>query len=260
MYKLKVKNIIVVLMVMVLIAPITVKASEPQYSGIISGASRKISEIQDVKFTTEVMWTNQKSDLYQEPNTDTEPVDYIDWNTDLEVTRINQEWYMVWFEDVNYYIMASCLSEDECSYTTTKIPKYSGFKSFMDYRTITQKNSPQYKLQQVANNEAHGIRGIDHRFCVAVGTGTGAEVGDYGELILSNNVSLPIIVSDIKANKHTDVGNLISIQANCCSEFIVDINSLNKNAKRDGTLSSAEELWDSPVVEIKIFDYNYFEK
>ena len=59
-------------------------------------------------------------------------------------------------------------------------------------------------------------------------------------------------MADQKANKHTDSANIVTISTNCLSEFIVDRQALNRNAKRDGDISSCCAEWKSVVKQIKV--------
>lgn len=146
-------------------------------------------------------------------------------------------------------------------YDKFDVPKNSGFKSYMTYKAITDKSSKQYMLQsRYAYTGDYGIRKINDRYCVAIGTGFGAQIGDYADLILENGEIIPIIVSDIKADKDTDSGNIMTVQNGCVSEFIVDTTALSKNVMKYGDVSKATELWDSSVKEIKIYDKNVFYK
>ena len=146
-------------------------------------------------------------------------------------------------------------------YDKFDVPKSSGFKSYMTYKAITDKSSKQYMLQSLyAYTGDYGIRKIDDRYCVAIGTRFGAQIGDYADLILENGEIIPIIVSDIKADKDTDSSNIMTAQNGCVSEFIVDTTALSKNVMKYGDVSKATELWDSSVKEIKIYDKNVFYK
>ena len=145
------------------------------------------------------------------------------------------------------------------------IPEYYGFKSWMSYKAITNKSSKQYKLQQIASTGFGGVRVVDSRMCVAIGTAFGTEIGTYIDLILENGTIIPCIVGDIKDQKHTDSSNVFTIvtknkKTYCCSEFIVDTKQLDKNAAKAGDISYADDNWDSPVVSIIVYDENIFEK
>lgn len=83
------------------------------------------------------------------------------------------------------------------------------FKSYMDYRTITNTASPQYQLQQLATSE-NGIRYIDDRMMIAIAN---YKVGDKLDLTLSSGIVLKVIVGDVKGSTsciHPD-GSLFEI-------------------------------------------------
>lgn len=218
-----------------------------------------IESLQESDFTT--MYTNDRVNIRRFASTDSEIIATLNWNTEVKVLPDSDGWYKVWYEDEVYYIASDYVSESQCDYNLTYIPNYSGFKSYMGYNCISSKSSPQYKLQHTfAYTGNYGIRMVDDRYCVALGTGTGATVGDYGELELANGYIIPIIVGDIKANQHTDASNLISVAANCASEFIIDNGSLDRTAKNRGDLSAVDPLWESKVVVIRIYEYNVIER
>lgn len=128
------------------------------------------------------------------------------------------------------------------------------FKSFMDYRTITSKTSNQYKLQQIAESTYDGFRTVDDCYCIAVGTAVGAKVGQYVDIILKNDMTIKCIVGDIKADKDTESNNIYTSLNGCCSEFIVDKNYLSDTVLLSGNVSNHNELWDSPVKEIVVYE------
>lgn len=135
----------------------------------------------------------------------------------------------------------------------------NGFKSYMDYRTITNKSSEQYKLKEFAYIGNYGIYQINNRYLIAVGTGVGAEIGTYVDLFLENGTYIPCVVGDIKDDRHTLKDNITTARNGCVSEFIVDKNILTKSVKAMGDMSYCEEGWDSPVVTIKVYNKNFFD-
>lgn len=156
------------------------------------------------------------------------------------------------------------LEEDEkCStilnYNDFNVPSNSGFKSFMSYKTITSKSSKQYILQsRYAYTGNYGIRQVNGRYCIAIGTFSNATIGTYVDLILENNSVIPCIIGDFKAETHTDSSNIITTHNGCVSEFIVDKSVLNRTAKQMGDISYCEQNWRSPVVTIRIYEENVF--
>lgn len=138
-------------------------------------------------------------------------------------------------------------------YSDFSVPEYSGMKSYMDYRMITDKTSDQYLLQQYASNGDFGIRMIDDRYCVAIGMFSDAEIGDKVDLILENGSTIQCIVGDFKNPIHTDANKMITVKSNCASEFIVSTSVLNKEAKKTGDISYCKDNWKSPVKTIRIY-------
>lgn len=136
----------------------------------------------------------------------------------------------------------------------------NGFKSYMPYNCITDSASNQYALQNIAYTGDYGIRMVDGRYCVAIGTALSADVGTYIDIVLENETIIPCIVGDIKDNKHTLQDNLTTAANGCVSEFIVDNNNLIYNIRSSGNISSANQLWNSPVNKFIVYDYNVLKK
>ena len=147
--------------------------------------------------------------------------------------------------------------KETSSYKEFIIPNYSGKKSWMSYKAITNHSSPQWKLQTMATTDENGFRKVDGLYTVAVGTHFGAGIGTKLDLVLENGTVINCVVGDIKANQHTDGSNLFTANG-CMSEFIVDKGSLNKAVKRDGNCSSLSKAWNSPVAKVLVYDKKVF--
>ena len=139
------------------------------------------------------------------------------------------------------------------TYEVYNVPEYSGFKSWMPY-DLFGKSTNQYKLQQMAYTGTYGIRYVDGYACIAVGTFANTKIGQRIDLVLENGTVIECVMADEKSDKHTESNRMITAHSNCCSEFIIDRNAIDKNARRDGDMSSACEEWDSPVVQFYIYD------
>lgn len=151
--------------------------------------------------------------------------------------------------------------EEVLEYKEYKMPSTRGFKSYMSYKAITDRSSMQYKLQkQYAYTGTYGIRQVYGRYCIAVGTFSNSKIGTYVDLILKNETVIPCIISDFKADVHTDSRNMITKHNGCISEFVVDKDNLHKTAKKMGDVSYCNKEWDSPVKTIKVYDKNVFDK
>lgn len=155
------------------------------------------------------------------------------------------------------YVKEEYISDKKPKYTIRDIPEYSGMKSFMDYRKITDGSSPQYKLQQYAYTGNYGIREIDGRYCVAVGHSITTKIGTYLDLILENGTVIHCVLADQKNPEHTD--GIFTLHSDCASEFIIEDESLNYKASVYGDISKCNSDWGSPVVKIKVYEKRIYE-
>ena len=134
------------------------------------------------------------------------------------------------------------------------VPPTTGFKSFMSYSSITSRNSSQYALQAKAETDYNGIRMIDGRYLVALGTHFGAKVGQYVDLVLEDGTTINCILGDVKADRDTDINNIVTTHNGCCSEFIVDAAAIPDKVKITGDVSRMYGNWSSPVKSVMIYD------
>lgn len=148
---------------------------------------------------------------------------------------------------------------EEANFEVYKIPDTTGFKSFMDFRTITDSTSKQYKIQSTyAYTGNYGIRMVNDRYCIALGTYYGAEVGQYVDLVLENDVVIHCVLVEIKADEHTDSNNIVTLHNGCVTEFVVDSDMLVHNVKIYGDISYSDSNWGSPVKEVIVYEENVF--
>ena len=113
------------------------------------------------------------------------------------------------------------------------------FKTYMDYRKITDKTSKQWNLQQLATTNEKGFRVFNGRYLVAVGTYYATEVGKELRITLDNGFVFYAMVGDIKMDIHTDANNqYVPINGNIV-EFIVDIDKLDPITKKLGDISNS---------------------
>ena len=195
-----------------------------------------------------------------EPSTDSEILEVYPFNQKIQYQKYNDEWVEIQYKSGIAYICSEYISDEQLDYTEYIAPITSGFKSYMPYTAITSKSSPQYKLQQIAYTGTYGIRQYDNRYCVAIGTAFNADVGTYFDLILANGTVIPCIVADIKADKHTDLNNMVTKESGCLTEFVVDSGSLNKMAKKMGDISYCSDKWNSRVEKVRVYEKNIFKE
>ena len=227
---------------------------------VVKESPVEVEEKDEVKIQQEG-WTTTTLNVREEPNTDSNILDVLPFNTYIKYYEYNDEWAEISFDNGQAYISRDYISDEECEFVMYDIPKYEGFKSWMSYKAITNRSSKQYKLQQIASTGYAGIRTVNNRYCVAIGTAFDASIGTYIDLILEDGFVIPCIVADIKSPKHTDANNVFTITGKtkktiCCTEFVIDPEKLNVNAMESGNISDCNELWTECVRSIVVYDKN----
>jgi len=97
------------------------------------------------------------------------------------------------------------------------------FKSWMDWRAITYRNSRQWRMQQIAYTCDYGFRRVDGLYMIALGTYFLYHgVGDVFDITLSTDVTFRAVIGDIKDDRHTDATNRFHRSDGSVVEFIVD--------------------------------------
>lgn len=137
------------------------------------------------------------------------------------------------------------------------VPKNTSMKSWMDYRAITSKNSPQHKLQRQSNvyTDSEGFRRIGDDYIIAIGSYYTKEIGVRVEIKLSSGSIFTATIGDCKADIHTDALNQKHISDGSMLEFLVDSRSLNKKVKKMGDCSYAnDDKFKGEVVSIVILE------
>lgn len=113
----------------------------------------------------------------------------------------------------------------------------NGFKSYMDYRTITSPTSKQYEMQQEAWTDELGLRRYGDYYMVALGTFYAQGCGETFRITLDSGFSFDVITGDIKDDKHTDEKH--QHRNGVIVEFIVDTKAISKTCRIMGDVSHA---------------------
>lgn len=152
--------------------------------------------------------------------------------------------------------------EDIARATIKNVPsRYNSkdFKSFEPYTAITSKTSPHYKLQhQYAYTGTYGIRMVNGRYCIALGSYFTTTIGQYIDIILENGTVIPCILGDQKSNMHTDDLHIAHPDGSVV-EFIIDKKVVDATVLKSGNISNCCEEWKSPVVQVRIYDKNLWD-
>lgn len=227
------------------------KMSKEDESQVVKKTSAK-------KIKYKVGYLIANTNIRKNPSTKSDILEVYPMNKQVKYSKHNNDWSIIKYKEKTAYVHNSLIADNPISCKQYNVPNNSGFKSYMPYTAITSKSSKQYKLQQIAYTGNYGIRMVDNRYCVAIGTAFGAEIGTYFDLVLKNGTVIKCVLADVKANKDTDSKNMITSHNGCVSEFVVSSISLNSKAKRDGDISSCRKDWNSPVVKVVVYNKNAF--
>ena len=133
------------------------------------------------------------------------------------------------------------------------IVNHSGMKSWMPW-DVFDESSNQYKLQQYAETDSDGFRSVAGRYCVAVGSAVGADVGQFIDVVLENGEIIPAIVADVKADGDTNADNITTTANGCVCEFLINYKTLNHDVKKMGDTSAYDITWNSPIVKFIVYE------
>ena len=146
-------------------------------------------------------------------------------------------------------------------YITMQIPNTdTSFKTYMDYRTITDETSPQWDIQEIAYIDKQGFQRVNDDYVVAMGTYYSDVMGTRFRITLENDKEFTVILGDKKRDDETDKKNMYHpvydengdfFGANVI-EFIVDTEMIDEDILKLGTLSSLG--FEGNIVKIERID------
>jgi len=133
------------------------------------------------------------------------------------------------------------VKETPYNYELRELPKEATgeFKTYMDYRKITNKSSKQWALQQLAQTDENGFRVFNGKYLVAVGSYYATEVGKELRIALEDGTIFYAMVGDLKQDIHTDKNNQYVPANGNIVEFIVDTDKLDPLTKKLGDVSNS---------------------
>lgn len=171
----------------------------------------------------------------------------------VEYEYFNDEWCVIKYEDTVAYVHRDLISDHEITSSTYYAP-YNRIKSYMPYIAITSRSSAQWKLQQIAYTGTHGIRQVNGRYCIAVGSAYTSKIGQYIDLVLENGTVIPCILADQKADKDTNSENTITEHDGSLVEFVVSSSNLSRSVRKMGDISYAQDDWNSMITQVIVYD------
>lgn len=230
---------------MAIVCMVVFLAADYAYKNKKIEASEKVEEYVNV-------WATKNIDIKHEPDVNAKNIGVYYWHTKMPVIYINDDWAKI--KGTEHYLDRKYLSETEPNFIDYDVPSNNSIKSYMDYKFITSKSSDQYKLQEaLAYTGDNGLRMVNGRYCIAVGSYYTTKIGQYLDIELENGVVIEAILADCKADIHTDETNRINPNGSVI-EFVVETGKLDNMARKMGDISYING-WDSKVVNIKVYDY-----
>lgn len=113
----------------------------------------------------------------------------------------------------------------------------STFKSYENYKNITNTSSPQYALQQEAYSGDYGIRMVGDRYCVAMGSHWAKKIGTKLDIYLESGELIKVILGDNKQDQHTLHDRKVGADNKDVLEFIVDVDQIPEKVKNCGSFN-----------------------
>lgn len=189
----------------------------------------------------------------ENPDINSNVVEYLSWGDKIEYSEYDDEWLVIKVNDNYSYVSKKYISDILPNYKSKRVVGDTR-KSYMDFKMITSKSSPQYKLQhKYAYTDDTGIRMVDGRYCVALGSYYTHKIGQYVDLVLENGTIIPCIIGDQKDDRDTNASHTIAHDGSA-TEFIVETKALSGKTRRMGDIGYAQSDWLSNVVEVRIYD------
>jgi len=128
----------------------------------------------------------------------------------------------------------------------------SRFKCYMSYKTITNKKSKQWELQQQAYTDENGLRKINDYYLVATGSYWAEyKCGNKYVVTLETGTEFKIIIGDMNIDSACDPERKYFILNGCVLEFIVDIKKLPAKIKLTGDISYLKEF-EGKIIKMEI--------
>lgn len=152
----------------------------------------------------------------------------------------------------------------DAKYTVYDAPTKETFKSYMPYKLQSGKSifgswSDQYRLQtqQAFTDYTRGVRTVNGRYCIAMGSFYTDTIGQYIDIVMDNGSVLECIVGDQKADKDTDPSHRFHAIDGSIVEFIIDSDAMISMARKMGDMSYAGESFEGSIDKIIVYDYVY---
>lgn len=200
--------------------------------------------------------------IRKEPKKSSEKLGSFEFNEKICYSYLDNDsengWGAIEYGDSIAYVSLKYISDEQANYKELGVDGDKR-KSYMDWTCITSKSSPQYKIQHnYAYTDSNGVRAVDGRYCIALGSYYTHDVGRWVDLVLEDGSIIECIIGDCKADRDTVNNHSMGIDGGV-AEFIVETSALPKRARQMGDVSYSTDGWLQNVVSIRIYDKNILE-
>jgi hypothetical protein len=111
------------------------------------------------------------------------------------------------------------------------------FKTYLNYKHITDRSSKQWKLQQFATTNEKGLRCYKGCYLVAMGSYYAKSIGQKLNISFDTGITILVMIGDFKSDLHTDPKHMfVPVNGNIV-EFIVDISVMDAGILKCGDVS-----------------------
>ena len=217
------------------------------------GNERKIYNLDKYKATTTSILN-----VRDEPSKNGDILGTLDWNQTItyDTYEYNDDWGVIRYGDGVGFISLDYVSEDGPNYTPILVYGDKR-KSYEDYHAITSTSSPHYAVSRsCSETNEKGFRVYKDRYVVACGSAFTTNIGQVFDAVLENGTIIPCVLGDCKNDLHTVNWHTLGLDGGCI-EFIVD-QGVIQSLTNTGDVSYVMDGWNSPVVEIRLYDHDLY--
>lgn len=222
---------------------------EVQFTTGVEKASVEVTKTSSAAVTLSISHTVNASAVVIYKSTDDE--EYTELATTQESTYVDEavEEATTYYYKVKSIVNKGAQTDESALSAPVKATTLKSFglpavggetKTYAYYTAVTATGSPQYKLLHSAactTDPETGIRMVDGRYCVALGSYYGTKIGNKYRITLEGGQELEVILCDQKSDAHTDANHQYAVNNSDIVEFYIERSKLPRGIRGDyGTL------------------------
>lgn len=201
-----------------------------------------------VKAKTTIMYVKNDVAIRKEPLKKSQKTGKLYSLDSVRTMGTKEGWTKISHKGKTRYVRRKSLTKKKPKYIVKSTPK-NAFKSYESFRGLRYS---QGRLQKKAHTDKNGLRKVDNRYCIALGSYYTTKIGCKIDLVMSDGQVIKCILGDQKSDRHTDSRHQKHRTDGSLVEFIVDKNKLNRQVKRYGDISKLSQFKES-VRKVRIY-------